>query len=164
MIIILMGVAGSGKTTIGKLLANRLGWHFYDADNFHSTTNRTKMATGLPLTDSDRVDWLTVLQTLILSQLEKKNSIVLACSALKEAYRQILQVRPEVSFVYLKGTHALIKDRLHQRTSHYMSAAMLDSQFEILEEPAHALVIDITLDPSIIIDTICKELKLQPAA
>jgi gluconokinase len=164
MIIILMGVAGSGKTTIGKLLATRLGWRFYDADDFHSAANRAKMESGIPLTDANRADWLSTLRQLLLRQMEKKQSAVLACSALKETYRQILQVSSEVRFVYLKGTRAQIKERISQREGHYMSAAMLDSQFEILEEPAHAMVVDITMKPSAIIDIICKRLELQHSA
>ena len=160
MIIIVMGVAGSGKTTLGRLLADRLGWHFYDADDFHSAANHAKMANGIPLTDADRVDWLTALRDLLLQQVKRKQSAVLACSALKESYRQVLLVSTEIRLVYLKGTHAQIEERISRRKDHYMTVAMLDSQFKILEEPLHALVVDITMEPSVITNTICKGLNL----
>ena len=160
MIVILMGVAGSGKTTIGQILANQLGWPFFDADDFHSAANRAKMANGIPLTDADRADWLSDLRKLLTEKTQAGQPIILACSALKESYRQILQINAEVYFVYLKGTYKQIRERMKRRKDHYMSAAMLDSQFKILEEPAHALVVDITMEPSAIIDAICKGLNL----
>jgi len=161
MIVILMGVAGSGKTTLGRALSERLGWPFFDADDFHSEGNRAKMAAGIPLNDADRAGWLASLRELLTSNVEAGQSLVLACSALKETYRQTLQVDNQTQFIYLKGTYEQIRSRLEGRHGHYMKPAMLDSQFEILEEPAQAIVVDITMEPSFIVDTLLKELHLM---
>jgi gluconokinase len=159
MIIILMGVAGSGKTTIGSLLALELGWDFYDTDDFHSESNRAKMSHGIALTDEDRATWLLSLQELITQNIQLGESIVLACSALKTSYRKILSVNEHVQFVYLKGTYEQIEARLHKRTDHFMSADMLAGQFDILEEPQNTLTVDITQTPQEIIAIILKGLN-----
>lgn len=158
MIIIIMGVAGSGKTTIGLLLARELGWNFYDADDFHSEANRTKMSQGIALTDEDRASWLMSLRELVSQNTEENTPAILACSALKNSYRDMLAVNEQVKFVYLQGTYAQIKARLTERTGHFMSASMLDSQFETLEEPQNALTVDITNSPQEILTLIRKGL------
>lgn len=156
MKIIVMGVAGAGKSTIGMMLARELGWAFFDGDDFHSDANREKMARGAALTDEDRAEWLAALRTVL-----KGNArCVLACSALKEAYRQILAVDEKVRFVFLKGTYEQIRGRLEKRAGHYMPVQLLKSQFDTLEEPAEALVIDIALTPEEIIPIIRKGLNL----
>jgi gluconokinase len=160
MIIIIMGVAGSGKTTIGSLLANELGWDFYDADDFHSESNRAKMSQGIALTDEDRASWLITLKELIAQNLRQNNPAILACSALKNSYRNMLEVNEQVKFVHLQGTYEQIKARLNNRTGHFMSAGMLDSQFQILEESQNALKIDITRSPQDILTLIRKGLNL----
>ena len=138
-----MGVAGSGKTTIGKLLAERLGWQFFDADDYHPAANVAKMAQGIPLQDADRWPWLKALAGLLEGCLAEGRGAVLACSALKRAYRERLRVDAgRVRFVYLKGDHALLWQRLQQRQGHYMRAEMLRSQFAALEEPEDAWVVD----------------------
>src|SRR5215211_2347181 len=143
---LVMGVAGSGKTIIGKSLANQLGSDFYDADNFHPPENIAKMASGIPLNDSDRAPWLATLHHLIASSLKADRPGVLACSALKERYRrQLMDGNDEVQLIYLKGSYDLIWSRLQTRTDHYMKPHMLKSQFEALEEPSHALEIDISM-------------------
>jgi carbohydrate kinase (thermoresistant glucokinase family) len=160
MIIIVMGVAGSGKTTIGSLLAHDLGWEFYDADDFHSESNRAKMSEGVALTDEDRAGWLLTLKELIVRNIHQNVSAVLACSALKDSYRNMLKVDEQVKFIYLYGTYEQIKKRLKDRTGHFMSAGMLDSQFHTLEKPQNALTIDISHTPQEIISIICKGLNL----
>ena len=160
MIIIIMGVSGSGKTTVGQLLAQELSWKFYDADDFHSAANKDKMWRGVPLTDEDRVDWLTSLQKLLNQKLEAKQSIVLACSALKQDYRNLLRVNNEVRFVYLQGTYQQIEARMKERNDHYMKPEMLASQFAILEEPTDALIVDISKTQKEIAAMICKEWNL----
>jgi gluconokinase len=141
-----MGVSGSGKSAIGTALAHRLGWDFYDADDFHSPDNIGKMAAGIPLTDEDRAPWLGSLHGLISSCLKAGHPSVLACSALKEQYRQqLLEDSNNVKVVYLKGNIDLIRSRLASRTGHYMKLTMLQSQFDALEEPRNALVIDASL-------------------
>jgi carbohydrate kinase (thermoresistant glucokinase family) len=160
MIIIVMGVAGSGKTTIGSLLAHDLGWEFYDADDFHSESNRAKMSEGVALTDEDRAGWLLTLKELIVRNIHQNVSAVLACSALKDSYRNMLKVDEQVKFIYLYGTYEQIKKRLKDRTGHFMSAGMLDSQFQTLEEPQNELTIDISHTPQEIISIICKGLNL----
>jgi gluconokinase len=160
MIIIIMGVAGCGKTTIGSLLARELGWEFYDADDFHSEANRVKMSQNIPLTDEDRAGWLSSLRNLISQNIQLETSMVLACSALKKSYRAALMAGEQVKFIYLQGTYEQIETRLLQRTSHYMSAKMLASQFDTLEEPQDALTIDITRTPQEIISIIRKGLTL----
>jgi gluconokinase len=156
MKIIIMGVSGSGKSTVGFMLAQELGWEFFDADDYHSDANRVKMSQGIALTDEDRAEWLAALQTIL-----KENArCVLACSALKAAYRHILNVNHDVRFVYLKGTYEQIRARLEKRAGHYMPVQLLKSQFEILEEPADALVMDIVHPPAEIIQTIRKGLDL----
>lgn len=155
-----MGVAGAGKTTVGKLLANDLGWDFYDADDFHTQSNRAKMSHNIPLTDEDRAGWLLSLRNLIDQNIQHDKSTVLACSALKNSYRTLLAVGEHVNFVYLQGTYEQIETRLRQRTDHYMSAKMLASQFDILEEPQNTLAISITYTPQEIISIIRKGLNL----
>lgn len=140
-----MGVSGSGKSTIGHMLAAELGWAFYDGDDFHPSANIEKMASGIPLTDADRADWLAALAQLIRNLDEQGRSSIMACSALKQTYRETLQESaPNVQFVYLKGSYDLILSRLQARQGHYMPPGLLQSQFEDLEEPAQSLVIDVT--------------------
>jgi carbohydrate kinase (thermoresistant glucokinase family) len=160
MIVIIMGVAGSGKTTIGSLLAKELDWAFYDADDFHSESNRAKMSQGIPLTDEDRADWLISLRELITQNIRQNKSAILACSALKNSYRNMLEVDEQVKFVHLHGTYEQIKTRLNTRTGHFMSAGMLDSQFQTLEEPENALTVDIKNTPKDILAIIRKGLNL----
>lgn len=155
MIIIIMGVSGSGKTTIGKLLADSLGWEFSDADAFHSLENVEKMRCGIPLTEADRIPWLQDLQIAIKNWLQENKSMVLACSALKESYRQFLAVDSDrIRLVYLKGSYELIQKRLQERHNHYMSENLLDSQFNTLEEPLDTLYIDVIETPQVIVQNI----------
>ena len=154
-----MGVAGSGKTTVGEALAKRLGWRFYDADGFHPAENVAKMANGTPLTDSDRAPWLAALHGLIASSLKENRPGVLACSALKESYRgQLFAGLEDVLLVYLKGSYELIWSRLSLRQDHYMKPNMLKSQFEALEEPVDALAFDISLPVDEIVEGIMKHM------
>ncbi len=154
MIIVLMGVTGSGKTTIGRELARELDWQFYDADDFHPAANVEKMLRGVPLNDDDRAPWLAALRELVRRCVERGESAVLACSALKERYRECLLIDESVKLVYLKGDYELIRARLDGREGHFMKASMLDSQFAALEEPERALVVDVSSTPAEIIKTV----------
>ena len=160
MIVILMGVTGSGKTTVGKLLTDELGWNYYDADDFHSPANIEKMKQGIPLDDVDRKPWLESLRDLIRNRLERAENCVLACSALKASYRDYLLVNDEVHLIYLKGDYELIHKRLSDRSSHYMNPKLLDSQFETLEEPEGGFRIDVSMSPSEIVSSIREHLGL----
>lgn len=160
MVIVLMGVSGSGKTTVGHLLAERVGATFYDADDFHPRANVEKMRSGIPLTDEDRRPWLEELRSLIVSCLERGERAVLACSALKEEYRECLQVDAQVEFVYLKGDYSLIEERLKSRQGHFMKQGLLESQFEALEEPRRALYVEVDAPPEEIVETIKERLNL----
>jgi len=160
MIIILMGVSGSGKTTVGRLLAKELDWPFYDGDDFHPPANVEKMRADIPLDDDDRDGWLASLQNLIRQKIDDGQNAILACSALKQKYRaRLRQDRPhEVRLVYLKGDFALIQQRLQTRRHHYMNPNLLQSQFDALEEPADALTIDIAKGSHAIVGIIQREL------
>jgi gluconokinase len=161
MVIILFGVAGAGKTVIGRLLAAQLGWQFYDADDFHPPANIEKMTKGIPLTDEDRWPWLERLRALTGTCLDKGEHAVLACSALKESYRQRLQRGADVKFVYLKGDYALIAARLKQRQGHFMNAELLRSQFDTLEEPAgDVLIVDVRPSPDVVARAIRSALQI----
>ncbi|MEY2411996.1 MAG: gluconokinase [Acidobacteriaceae bacterium] len=144
MVIVLMGVKGAGKTTIGTLLAERLGWKFADADSFHPAANVQKIHQGIPLDDSDREPWLNALSAAITGWITQKENVVLACSALKRAYRTTLGVEAsrEVKVVYLKGAYDLIYQRLTLRHEHFATEAILASQFADLEEPQDATASD----------------------
>lgn len=159
--ILLMGVAGSGKTTIGMLLAKTLGWQFIDADAFHSAANIDKMQQGIPLTNVDRQPWLIALKQAVAQWLQAEIPTVLACSALKQEYRDFLTQRsPHVQLIYLKGSAELLKQRLTQRQNHYMKPEMLQSQLDTLEVPADVLQIEITETPIAIVEIIRSTLKL----
>lgn len=161
MIIILMGVSGSGKTTIGKRLAAELGWSFHDADAFHPPENIAKMRSGTPLDDDDRAAWLAAMRALLEEALRAQRSLVLACSALKQTYRERLQVEAnEVKFVFLKGSFELIARRMQNRKGHFMPPQLLRSQFETLEEPEDALTFDVAPPPKKIVQQIKKALGL----
>ena len=160
MIIVLMGVTGSGKTTVGKLLAAELAWNYYDADDFHSPANVEKMKHGVPLDDADRKPWLETLRDLIRKCLEQSENCILACSALKESYRDYLLLSDEVRLVYLKGSYDLIQQRLTDRSDHYMNPKLLRSQFEILEEPQGHVGVNVSLPPAEIVKTIREQLEL----
>jgi len=160
MILLLMGVAGSGKTTVGQILAQKLNWQFADADDYHSPENIAKMAAGVSLTDDDRAPWLAALASALKNWIAQHTNIVLACSALKENYRAQLLSDPAVKLVYLKGTYELILSRLQSRGYHYMRPAMLRSQFETLEEPHSAIIVSIDATPEAIADEIIAKLQV----
>jgi len=140
-LIIIMGVSGSGKTTVGQSLAQELNLSFFDADDFHSASNKEKMSSGIPLTDQDRIPWLETLHNLCSSYKEK--GLVLACSALKHSYRVLLSENLTIEWVYLKGSFELIYSRMHARTTHFMPPNLLQNQFDILEEPTDAYTVSI---------------------
>ncbi len=143
MIVVVMGVSGSGKSTIGKLLAASLDWEFSDADTFHSVANIEKMSHGIPLNDADRMPWLQQLQSAITQWLLENKNVVFACSALKSSYREILWQDPErMRLVYIKSSFDLLQKRLQQRQNHFMAQTLLKSQFEALEEPKNSITID----------------------
>jgi len=161
MIIVVMGVTGSGKTTIGTLLAERLGFIFADADDFHSAANKEKMHKGIPLTDADRQPWLAAMHQQIAKWIASKQSAVLACSALKNDYRRQLWTGPETQFVYLRGSYELIAQRLRQRKGHFADEQILAGQFADLEEPTDAIRVDISPAPEKIVDEIVRRLNLS---
>jgi len=154
MIVIVMGVVGAGKTTVGKLLAAQLGWEFADADDFHPASNVEKIRKGISLTDDDRAPWLDQLRSAIDRWIAESRSVVLACSALKQSYRAKLQAGPQVRFVYLKGSKALIGERLRSREGHFATDSILVSQLADLEEPASALTVEVADSPQQIVASI----------
>jgi gluconokinase len=160
MIAIVMGVTGSGKTTVGRLLAEQLGWTFADADDFHPRANVEKMERGVPLNDDDRAPWLDRLRAQVMNWIANGQSAVLACSALKRNYRQELSVGPEVRFVYLKGSPELIAQRLRLRRGHFADEKILAGQFADLEEPETAVTVDISRTPEKIAAEIRERLGL----
>lgn len=154
-IIIVMGVSGSGKTEIGRMLAQELGAKFFDADDFHSPSNVALMRQGIPLDDEKRGPWLDRLATLIEAAIKARQQMVLACSALKRSYRTRLGVgRPQVRLVHLDGEESLLRERLEQRTGHFMPASLVASQCALLERPTddeQPVRVDISLPPEAII-------------
>jgi len=161
VVILLMGMAGAGKTTVGKLLASELGWDFADADDYHPAANVEKMRNGIPLTDADRAPWLETLRSRIAGWISAGKSTVLACSALKRAYREALRIAPVVHVVYLKITPELLQQRLRARRGHFMTEQMIDSQLAALEEPECAVVIDADQPPAQIVEEIRTRLALR---
>jgi gluconokinase len=155
-----MGPAGSGKTTVGELLAGQLGWEFADADNFHSPANIEKMAHGVPLDDNDRIPWLNSIREAMEQWNAQRRSVVLACSALKKIYRERLQINSGVKLAYLKGTYDLLRERLHSRRGHYATEQLLASQFADLEEPEDAITVDVAHSPEEIVAEIRRQLAL----
>jgi gluconokinase len=165
--IIIFGVSGAGKTTVGKLLVQELGWQFLEADDFHPAANIEKMRSGRPLTDEDRWPWLDRLREQIERLLSAGENAVLACSALKRAYRDRLRVSDEVNFVFLRGDYALVEKQLRSRRGHFMNAALLQSQFDDLQEPQadeHALIVALGRAPEEIVEEIEAKLHLAKSA
>lgn len=161
-LILLMGVAGSGKTTLGRLLAARLGWTYYEADDFHSEANKDKMSRGIPLDDNDRAPWLAAIRAAMDAALAAHRPAVFTCSALKENYRRALLdgLAGRVALVHLTGTRDLLLSRLKGRAGHYMKPAMLESQLAALEPPADALTLDIDHPPAELVAEIRRRLSL----
>lgn len=157
---ILMGVSGSGKSTIGKLLSQKLKWNFYDGDDFHSEANIRKMAEGVPLNDRDRLPWLQAIRTQIEEVIANRNNAIFACSALKQSYRELLQGNSDrLVWVYLQGTYQQIYQRMKDRKEHFMPPAMLQSQLENLEIPEDALTVDTSLSSEEIVEAIARYLS-----
>jgi gluconokinase len=160
VIVIVTGVAGAGKTTIGKRLASDLGWKFYDADDLHPPANIDKMRRGEPLDDADRAPWLASVREIIRAALDRRENAVIACSALKESYRTMLRVAPEVLFVYLRIDPPLAQERMARRAGHFFNPNLTASQFATLEEPTDVLQIDAALPPEEIVKEIRQRLAL----
>jgi gluconokinase len=154
MIIVLMGVSGSGKTTLGKQLSLALQCPFYDGDDFHTPEARLKMSRGEALTDEDRQPWLEDLSRKIKKWNVQSPQTILACSALKRKYRDFLSQYSKITWVYLKGDKATIKKRLEQRQGHYAGVSLLDNQFESLEEPSNAIILDVLNPPERLVETL----------
>ncbi len=164
MIVILMGVSGSGKSCIGSELGRQLGWPFYDADDYHTERSKEKMCEGIPLDDTDRFPWLEKLSKIISEHIQRGSPLVLACSALKADYRNLLDVRGLCRFVYLKGSFELIKKRIEQRANHFFDPKLLKSQFDLLEEPQNALTIDIDQSVDQIVKRVRHKLHLNSSS
>jgi gluconokinase len=162
MVIVLMGVSGSGKTTVGRILASELGWTFLEGDDFHPAENVGKMRGGIPLSDEDRRPWLQALQRRVEEACERDENIVLACSALKDVYRDFLERSDPacVRFVYLSGSEELIRERLERRTGHFMDPALLGSQFEALQPPEGEIEVDVAPAPEVVAAEIRRKLGL----
>ena len=161
MLILIMGVAGAGKTTVGTRLASALGWEFADADDFHSQDNKAKMAAGIPLNDEDRGPWLHDLQALVRQFALSRRNLVLACSALRASYRDLLcSASSQPAIVYLKADRSLIFERISQRHDHYMPASLIESQFKDLEEPNDAIMIPADWRPEEIVAAMRVHLSL----
>jgi gluconokinase len=162
MVVLLMGVSGAGKTTIGERLAAELGWAFHDGDDFHPPANVEKMRRGIPLTDDDRRPWLEALRDRIAALAGKGESAVVACSALKAAYRDVLRRgRADVRIVYLKGSYDLIDARLRDRPGHFFDPTLLASQFDALEEPLDAIAVDVGQGPGEVVAEIRRRLGIE---
>lgn len=159
MLVVVMGVAGSGKTTVGILLATALRCRFVDGDDLHPGANVARMRRGIPLTDEDRAPWLAAVHAALREARERGESIVVACSALRQSYRDTITGELPVEWVYLKGSAELIGKRLLRRTHHFMKADLLASQLAALEEPTDALVMDVTRPPRVIVEQILSELR-----
>lgn len=163
MIVLLMGPAGSGKTTVGILLAKQLSWEFADGDDFHSPANKQKMSRGVGLTDEDRVPWLQSIRDAMDQWLAERRSVVLACSALKRSYRERLGVdsdAKDIKLVYLKGAYDLLLERLRDRKGHYAREQLLASQLVDLEEPTDSITVEVSRSPEQIVVEIRKQLGL----
>ena len=158
MIVIIMGTTGAGKTTIGTMLGAQLNWQFADADTFHPAANIEKMSHGIPLNDADRAPWLEAMRKAILDWITAGKNVVLACSALKRAYREQLRPSPEVKIIYLKGDYALFAERIRHRHGHFAGQGILAGQFADLEEPDDAITIDAAKTPDEIVWEIRKRL------
>ncbi|MDJ0510743.1 MAG: gluconokinase [Crocosphaera sp.] len=155
MIYLIMGVSGSGKTTIGKALSQELGYPFYDADDFHPPENIAKMSQGIPLNDSERLPWLLAIKSVINEHQQLQKNAVITCSALKQSYRNLLEQKTKnIIWIYLKGSYPTILKRLQKRAGHFMKDKMLMSQFKTLEEPKNAVIIDINLSVEEILEEI----------
>jgi gluconokinase len=161
VIVIIMGTTGAGKTTIGTMLAAQLKWEFADADTFHPPANIDKMSHGIALNDADRAPWLEAMRNAILEWIAAGKNVVLACSALKRAYRDELRPSPQVKIVYLKGNYALFAERIRHRHGHFAGEQILAGQFADLEEPEDAITIDAAQNPEQIVAEICKQLALS---
>ena len=164
MIVIVFGVSGAGKTTIGKLLAEGLGWRFLEADDFHPRANIEKMRSGRPLTDEDRGPWLERLREQIMRSLAAQENALFACSALKRVYRERLRGSDDVRFVFLRGNYVLIENQLRRRRGHFMNPALLRSQFADLEEPRSvedAVTIELGRPPEELVEEIKTKLHLR---
>ena len=159
-IIFVMGVSGSGKSTIGKMLSEKLKVPFFDGDDFHPEENVRKMQAGIPLTDEDRYAWLMRLHE-VASERAKQEGGIIACSALKESYRKLLMegIEDNVKWIFLEGEYGLIKERMLSRSAHFMPTKLLSSQFDTLEIPAYAIRINIDTTPEIIVDHIMNQLE-----
>jgi gluconokinase len=165
LIVIVMGVAGAGKTTVGSRLAASLGCEFIDADDYHAPASVAKMRAGQPLGDDERWPWLARLNGVLRERAERGAGVVLACSALKASYREALaRGLPDARLVYLRGSHALIAPRLARRGGHFMNPELLDSQFATLEEPCDAIVADVAATPEALVGAIRAALAERPAA
>ena len=160
MFIVFTGVAGAGKTTIGKLAAKTLGWRFYEGDDYHPAANIEKMRRGEPLTDEDRRPWLEALRAMIKATVSRGENGILACSALKRSYRTRLRVSPQVVFVHLAVTPGVIERRLKRRKGHFMNPALIESQFATLESPQEALTLDAALPPAVLVQQVREALHV----
>ena len=162
MVILVMGVTGAGKTTVGKLLAQQLGWQFLDADDFHPPENIEKMKHGIPLTDADREPWLAAIHKALLDYAAKNQNVVLACSALKQKYREKLAAGLDLRICYLRGSFEEISSHIEHRTGHFAGEAILAGQFADLEEPDNAVVLDATQPPAENVSEALTKLHLMP--
>jgi gluconokinase len=162
-VVLVMGVSGAGKTTVGRRLADELGWDFFDGDDLHPAANVRKMASGVPLDDGDREPWLREIRALVDRRCERGQPAVVACSALKRRYREVLLGGTAgVALVYLRGSREILAERLRERRGHFMPPGLLETQLDALEEPRQALTVDVSPSPAEIVRSLRTELGLEP--